>query len=101
MKITTVIMILGSLGFIVMGLISLLSKGIRNYFKESGIYNDVDAFMKYSSIFNLAIGVIGILLGGLDHFLNESSRVIVIVYVLVIFILSIIQRSILKKYKNF
>ena len=40
MKITSVVLILGSLGFIFMGLVSLLSKKMQVYFKESGVYKD-------------------------------------------------------------
>ncbi|MDU5107745.1 hypothetical protein [Clostridium sp.] len=57
MKSTTFIMLLGGFGFLIIGLISLLNKKIKKYFKESGVYKDTDKFMYYNGIFNLSIGL--------------------------------------------
>lgn len=100
MKSTTLIMLLGSFGFLIIGLISLLSKKIKKYFKESGVYKDTDKFMYYNGVFNLSIGLIGIILGLLDIILTEKSKYIIVIYIAFIFILSIIQNKMLKKYKN-
>ena len=100
MKSTTLVILLGSLGFIVFGLISLLSKKIKSYFKESGVYKDTDKFMYYNGVFNLSIGVIGIILGICDIVMLEKSKYIIVIYILFIFILTIIQNKFLKKYKN-
>ena len=100
MKNTTLVILIGSLGFIIIGLISLLSKKIKNYFKESGVYKDTDKFMYYNGIFNLSIGAIGIVLGISDVIMLQKSKYIIVIYIVFIFILSIIQNKFLKKYKN-
>lgn len=100
MKITTLIMFLGSFGFLIIGLISLLSKRIKKYFKESGVYKDTDKFMYYNGVFNLFLGLVGIVLGILDMIFTEKSKYIIIIYIIFIFILSTIQNKLLKKYKN-
>ncbi|MFU7516587.1 hypothetical protein [Clostridium sp. HCS.1] len=100
MKSTTFIMLLGGFGFLIIGLISLLNKKIKKYFKESGVYKDTDKFMYYNGIFNLSIGLIGIILGLLDIILTEKSKYIIVIYIAFIFILSIIQNRVLKQYKN-
>ena len=100
MKSTTLIMFLGSFGFLIIGLISLLSKRIKKYFKESGVYKDTDKFMYYNGVFNLCLGLVGIVLGILDMIFTEKSKYIIIIYIIFIFILSTIQNKLLKKYKN-
>ena len=100
MKSTTLIMFLGSFGFLILGLISLLSKRIKKYFKESGVYKDTDKFMYYNGVFNLFLGLVGIVLGILDMIFTEKSKYIIIIYIIFIFILSTIQNKLLKKYKN-
>ena len=100
MKSTTLIMFLGSFGFLIIGLISLLSKRIKKYFKESGVYKDTDSFMYYNGVFNLFLGLVGIVLGILDMIFTEKSKYIIIIYIIFIFILSTIQNKLLKKYKN-
>lgn len=100
MKSTTLIMFLGSFGFLIIGLISLLSKRIKKYFKESGVYKDTDKFMYYNGVFNLFLGLVGIVLGILDMIFTEKSKYIIIIYIIFIFILSTIQNKLFKKYKN-
>ncbi|WP_294170696.1 hypothetical protein, partial [uncultured Clostridium sp.] len=86
MKSTTLIMFLGSFGFLIIGLISLLSKRIKKYFKESGVYKDTDKFMYYNGVFNLFLGLVGIVLGILDMIFTEKSKYIIIIYIIFIFI---------------
>ncbi len=100
MRGSTIIIILGSLGFIIMGLISIRSKKIKNMLKNSGAYNDINKFMKLNGIFNMAMGIIGIIIGIIDYFLVEQSKYVVISFIILIAILSLIQNITLKKYKN-
>lgn len=100
MKSTTLVILLGSIGFIIIGLLSLLSKKMKSYLKESGVYSNIDKFMKYNGMFNLSIGLIGIILGILDIILSESSKYIIVIYIIFIVALSIIQNKSLKKYRN-
>lgn len=99
--IVTLVMIIGSLGFLVMGLINLFNKKIKEFFKSSGVYKDIDEFMKYSALFNFIIGGAGIILGILNYMAYDKSNIFIVIYIVLIFILSIIQRIVLKKYKNF
>ena len=100
MKSTSLVIFLGSLGFIVNGLISLKGKKIKKYLKESGVYKDTDKFMYYNGVFNLTMGLIGIILRVLDILLVEKSKYIIVIYIIVILIISVTQNKLLKKYKN-
>ncbi|MGG7060077.1 hypothetical protein ACQPUZ_17615 [Clostridium tertium] len=100
MKSTTLVILFGSIGFIIIGLISLLSKKMKRYFKESGVYKDTDNFMKYNGIFNLSLGLIGLILGILDIILVGVSKYIIVIYIIFIMTLSILQNRTLKKYRN-
>lgn len=100
MKSTTLVIFLGSLGFLIMGIVSLLSKKVKKYFKESGVYNNTDKFMKYNGIFNLSIGIIGVILGISDIFIQEKSQYIIMIYIILTLTLSVIQNRLLKKYRN-
>lgn len=100
MRGSTIVIILGSIGFILMGLLSLKSKKMKSFMKDSGVYNDIDKFMKLNGIFNISIGLVGIALGILDYILVEQSKYIVIIFIFVIAITSFIQNKILKKYRN-
>lgn len=99
--IVTLVMIIGSLGFLIMGLINLFNNKIKEFFKASGVYKDIDSFMKYSALFNFIIGGAGIILGILNYMQYDNSNIFIVIYIVLIFILSIIQRIVLKKYKNF
>ena len=70
------------------------------YFKESGVYKDSEKFMKYNGIFNLVIGSTGLILGLLDIFLLDKSRILIVLYIIMIVAVSVIQKIILKKYRN-
>ena len=98
--IVTLVMLIGSLGFIIMGLLNLFNNKLKEFFRNSGLYKDTDSFMKYSSLFNFIIGIIGIILGILNHIFYSKSQLIIIIYISITFILNIIQRIVLKKYKN-
>lgn len=100
MRGSTIIIILGSLGFIIMGLISISSNRIKTMLKNSGAYNDIDKFMKLNGTFNIAIGILGIIIGVIDYFLIEQSKYVVISFIVLIAILSLTQNITLKKYKN-
>lgn len=100
MRGSTVVIILGSIGFLLMGLLSLKSKKMRNFLKDSGVYNDIEKFMKLNGIFNISISLVGIILGVLDYTFIEKSKYIVITFIIVIAIASFIQSKMLKKYRN-
>ena len=98
--IVTLVMIFGSLGFIIMGLFNLCSKKLKELFRNSGLYKDVDNFIKYTAIFNFIIGIVGIILGFLNYIIHNQSTIIIVIYIVTIFILNMIQKITLEKYKN-
>ena len=55
MKGTTVVILLSSIGFIVIGLIYLRSKKIRKSFEESNIYKDTDKYIRINGLSNLIL----------------------------------------------
>ncbi|WP_300382205.1 hypothetical protein [Clostridium sp.] len=100
MSYITKVIIIASIGFIIMGITYLKSQKIKNSLKESELYKDSDRFIKFNGIFNISIGSIGILVGIINNFIPESSRIIAIIFSGVIIILSIIQNVYSKKYKK-
>ncbi|MCR1952268.1 MULTISPECIES: hypothetical protein [unclassified Clostridium] len=100
MRGSTIVIILGSIGFILMGFLSLKSKKMKNFLKDSGVYSDIEKFMKLNGIFNISIGFAGIILGALDYIFIEQSKYIVIIFILTIAIASFVQNKMLKKYRN-
>lgn len=99
MRLSTIIILLASIGFILMGIITSNNKA-KNLLQNTGVFTDVDKFIKVNLIFNLLIGIIGICLGIVDYMLIEKSRYIQISFIIVIAVLSLIQRSIGKNYRN-
>lgn len=100
MKGTTVVILLSSIGFIVIGLIYLRSKKIRKYFEESNIYKDTDKYIRINGLSNLILGMLGILIGIIDYFGIFQSNYVIILFITLILIQSIIQRAISKSNRN-
>jgi hypothetical protein len=100
MNYTTKVIIIASIGFIIMGVTYLKSEKIKKSLRESGLYKDADGFIKFNGIFNISIGLIGILVGISDYFFSEVSRRIVTVFAGLIIFVSIIQNIYSKRYKN-
>ena len=100
MKGTTVVILLSSIGFIVIGLIYLRSKKIRKSFEESNIYKDTDKYIRINFLSNLILGMLGILIGIIDYFGIFQSNYVIILFITLILIQSIIQRAISKSNRN-
>lgn len=100
MNYTTKVIIIASIGFIIMGVTYLKNEKIKKSLRESGLYKDADGFIRFNGIFNISIGLVGILVGISDYFFSEFSRKIVTVFAGLIIFLSIIQNIYSKKYKN-
>ncbi|NLL31226.1 MAG: hypothetical protein GX258_09355 [Clostridiales bacterium] len=100
MKGTTVVILLSSIGFIVIGLIYLRSKKIRKSFEESNIYKDTDKYIRINGLSNLILGMLGILIGIIDYFGIFQSNYVIILFITLILIQSIIQRAISKSNRN-
>ena len=100
MRGSTIVIILGSIGFILMGLLSLKSKKTKKLLSNSGVYSDIDKFMKANGIFNMSIGALGVILGIADYILPNQSKYIVILFIVIVSISSLIQSKSLKRYRN-
>ena len=99
MDVTTIIIIAASIGFIVMGLVMLNSKKLKDILSSSSMYKDTEKYVKINSKFNILMGTIGIGLGILNYLLSEKSNYIVIAFIATILVLTTVQKVIGKKYK--
>ncbi|MGL5380369.1 hypothetical protein [Clostridium sp.] len=101
MRATTIIMAIASIGFIIIALGVLKSKKLRNVLEQSNVYSDSSKMLKFNGIFNLSIGIIGLILSVLDYFFYEKSKIIVIIFIVVTILGSLIQSIMGKKYRNY
>ena len=99
MRMETVIIIIASIGFIIMGLVMLKSKKLKDILISSKLYKDVDKYINFTGKSNILLGGIGILLGTLDYIIDGASNYIVIALIVIILLLIIIQKVVGKKYK--
>ena len=56
-------------------------------------------YIKVNGLLNIAIGAIGTIIGTVSIFYKDSSRIAIIIFIIAIFITTIIQLFISKKYK--
>ena len=96
----TIIIILGSLGFITMGLVMLNNKKLREILTSSNIYKDTDKYINFNGKFNIFIGVIGLVLGVIAYFLGNNSKYIIYFFIAIMLISTIVQKLVVKKYKS-
>lgn len=100
MNYITKVIFVASVGFMIMGVTYLKNEKIKKSLRESGLYKDADGFIKFNGIFNISIGLIGILVGISNYFFPEVSKKIVTVFAGLIIFVSIIQNIYSKRYKN-
>ena len=67
--------------------------------KENKTIKEQQQYIKINGLINIAIGAIGTIIGTISIFFKNSSRIIIIAFIVVIFITIIIQLFISKKYK--
>lgn len=96
---TTIIIILASIGFILMGLLMLKNKKLKEILISSNMYKDTDKYIKFNGMFNIYIGILGLILGGIDYILVEKSNYIVIIFIVCMLISTIAQKIVVRKYK--
>ncbi|GAB6168532.1 hypothetical protein JCM1393_09920 [Clostridium carnis] len=101
MRASTIVMIVASIGFILMGLAILKSKKIKKTLENSSAYSDLEKFIAFNGNFNVVVGLIGLVLGILDFFLEDKSKYIVIIFIIIMVASSIIQNKKGKSYRNF
>ncbi|WP_315111044.1 hypothetical protein [Clostridium intestinale] len=99
MRGTTVIMVLASLWFLILGTSILLSKKVRGIIESASIANDKTAYVRFNAFFNLCLGGIGVLLGVVDYFFKEYSLYIVGAYAVIMISAGLIQGRLSARYK--
>lgn len=100
MNITIIIMILGSLGFILLGIFLLNNKYVKSIdVNDKELYKEVKG-MKFSGYINLLIGGIGIVCSLICLITNSINRGVVAIFSLSIAVLSSIQYILNKKIRK-
>ena len=100
MNITIIVMILGSLGFILLGIFLLNNKYIKSIdINDKELYKEVKG-MKFSGYINILIGVIGVICSLICLITNSINKGIVTIFSLSIAILSSIQYIFNKKIRK-
>ena len=94
MGIESIIILFGSIGFVLMGLFALYMST-----KENKTTKEQQQYIKINGPINIAIGAIGTIIGTISIFFKNSSRIAIIIFIVAIFITTIIQLSISRKYK--
>lgn len=99
MNIVIIVMLLGSLGFILLGALLLNNKYAKcKNIEDKSLINEIKS-MKISGYVNIAIGSIGVI-STLICLLNASlMRIVVIIFAILIAVLSLTQYILSKKYK--
>ena len=67
--------------------------------KENKTTKEQQQYIKINGLINIAIGAIGTIIGTISIFFKNSSRIAIIIFIVAIFITTIIQLSISRKYK--
>lgn len=93
------VILIVSIGFIIIGTTYLKNKKIKKILRECGLYKDANGFIRTNGIFNISIGVIGILIAISDYFVPEFSKNSLTIFGLLIIILLFIQKIYCKRYK--
>lgn len=100
MNITIIVMILGSLGFILLGIFLLNNKYVKSIdVSDKEAYKEVKA-MKVSGYVNILIGILGIVSCVICLITNSINKIVVIIFAICIAILSCIQYIINKKIRK-
>ena len=91
MNITIIVMLLGSLGFILLGVFLLNNKYVKSIDKnDKEAYKEVKG-MKVSGYINVLIGIVGVVCSSICLITNSINKVVVIIFVISIAILSFTQ----------
>lgn len=100
MKSTTVVMFVASLWFIILGSLMHFNKSFQGKL-ENGVQNvnDKKGYIRFNSIYNIAVGLLGILVAIADYFVKEKSWVTLGVFVVIMFGASFVQSIMGKKYR--
>ncbi|SHK59608.1 hypothetical protein SAMN02745163_04092 [Clostridium cavendishii DSM 21758] len=96
---TTIVLLIPSIFMILLGIMLLLNKSTIEKFKEGTKYSNKQEYVAFNAKFNLIMGFIGLGLVILNIFLSQYKDIIVIAYIVLMFLASILQRILNKKYR--
>lgn len=99
MGLTTLVMLIGSAGFLILGLTLSFNRKLKDKIIKSGAMKDGEGYLKFNSIFYLAIGIVGIILSILEEFIPSYGKIFVIIFIVVMVGSSISQSILGKKYR--
>lgn len=91
----SIIILFGSIGFILMGLFALYTST-----KENKVTREQKEYIKINGIINLITGFVGSSISILAIISKSMNRIYIIIFILTIFIGTIIQLLLSKKFKK-
>ncbi|MBK1810290.1 hypothetical protein JHL18_06545 [Clostridium sp. YIM B02505] len=97
MKLTTIIIEIASIVYIIFGVLVLFSKGLRKNVERSNA-KDINGYIAFNGKFNLILGIIGVVIGGLDYFLPSLTKVWIGVFLVIMIFSSVIQGKMSKRF---
>ena len=100
MRLTTLVMFIGSLGFLILAIALFKSKALKKRIEEAVFIEDSKAYIKSTGTFYLVVGILGGILTLLDLIIPSLSKVFVIIFVIIMLACSIYQSLSSKKYKD-
>lgn len=96
---STLIILLASLWFIIFGLLITYNKKVREILVTGSRVTNKEAYVKFNGIFNIILGILGLVLGVLDYFIKGYTLVFVVIFIVMMFSASLLQSLSAKKYK--
>lgn len=100
MNITIIVMLLGSLGFLLIGIFLLNNKYVKSIdINDKEAYKEVKS-IKVSGYINILIGIVGMISSAICLITNSINKIVVIIFAICIAILSCTQYILNKKIRR-
>lgn len=100
MKLTSLIMGLSSIGFILIGIFVMKSKSIANSVGAKEEKDNANEFVRKNANLNITVGILGVIIAIVDLLTSSMSKILIIIFVLMISLSSLIQYSLSKKFRG-
>jgi uncharacterized membrane protein len=97
MKLTTIIIEVASIIYIIFGLLVLFSKGLRKNVERSNA-KDMNGYIAFNGKFNLVLGIIGVFIGLLDYFFPSLTKVWIGLFLIIMLGSSVIQAKVSRQF---
>lgn len=96
----TIIIVFSSIGFLLMGSFILCSKTVKSIMVTEENYSKCNKFIKRNGYLNIFVGVIGIFIAIVNSFNEKWTKILIIIFIIMIVILYSLQYILGKKYRN-